>query len=163
MMKWILPLFLFLMPGCSTPSAKAPPPKVYATAFFKKDLPRRMYISPPAPIFHSEPQSVVSPRIRQMSSAIQFQLEKKGYEVSTSPSLEAYGGTQIQIDYSTRPSPFRVGEWDHSVEMKVWGNYMKDYYGAVNSNWNDYPSESIDSILLSLTLNALDKFPARVK
>ena len=90
-----------------------------------------------------------------MKSAVAFEMTKMGYEITDSTQTVI-----ALVDYKTYPSSFMSGMWQQQANINFWDNQMDKYYGGVGSTYWSFESESIDSILLGLTLTALDGVPA---
>jgi hypothetical protein len=96
-----------------------------------------------------------------MEAAIEIELKKRGYEVFTSTEWgEAEPPfAKVNIDYSTFPSAFADRAWDHKVTIGVEDGAQ--HYGGCYAKWRGLGSDSIDSVLLALTPQALKEFPSR--
>lgn len=107
-MRLLPRLFLiFVLASCAKPvdtrndTLADSKPNSSARAYFKRAIPKRLKVSCPPPISHSEPESVTTPRLRQIESVVITELAKKGYDVIPSHSLEGGFGldeTRVSID-----------------------------------------------------------------
>ena len=86
-------------------------------------------------------------------------MQTKGYSTftMTSPDCPLYTTATISIDYSTRPAIFADGKWDHSVSISF--THYPRHLGNTEAIWRGFASESIDSILMTLSLEAMGKVP----
>lgn len=167
-MKTILALLSAVLLASCAELVSTPSPGLRAEAnpssrkFFRSTLPSKLKIDWPPPISHAESAPVQEARLRQIEAGTRLKLEGKGYRVTGSrdgwASRES-SAASAAIDWDTFPAYFTEGAWDHTVTITFYGESMSDHIGTVSATWKNLRSDSIDSILLPLTLEAANQVP----
>jgi hypothetical protein len=127
---------------------------------FTKPLSKRLRVNWPPPISHSQSHDVQAARLNQMEAVVKLYLERKGYTViSNIKGLSELDTHTVDIDWDTAPSLFGDPTWNHSVNLRFFGSTVQDHRGYAFATWRRFESDSIDSILMQLTIAAVNQVP----
>ena len=154
-----------LPPGTPAgPTPFAPPESAgvqanpYTRANIYNTIPKVLAMKRPPASEFSDPPNVADARLSQIEAVVRHELEAKGYSIGGAGAQDA----SVQIDYETSPTLVVGGTgWDYSVTV----TFMLggDSIGNSSCRWLNTKPGSFESLLKTLTTQAVGKVPAEGK